>query len=188
VGGLSPAWVPETFRSQRSLAHLRCRKIRVRCSSPRCTAQATSQHFPLGLDGFVSVESIPPYELLVKKFKATAPDPRFVVDRERALKRHPKGLTVLAADQCPMVSKWVEEISQAARALGLKPKVVRIRSAKASRELPTPYGMFSIIYDGRLIVERPVSATRFTNIMLKRGTRRGMPIGVRSAQGDSRTS
>jgi hypothetical protein len=117
--------------------------------------------------GFVSVESIPPYELLVKKFKATAPDPRFIVDRERVLKRHTKGLTILAADQCPMVPKWVEDISHAARALGLEPKVVRVTSAKASRELPTPYGMFSIVYDGKLIVERPVSATRFRNIMSK---------------------
>ena len=117
--------------------------------------------------GFVSVESIPPYELLVKKFKKAAPDPRFIVDRERVLKRHTKGLTILAADQCPMVTKWVEDISQAARALGLKPKVVRVRSAKASRELPTPYGMFSIIYDGRLIVERPVGGTRFKSIMSK---------------------
>jgi hypothetical protein len=134
------------------------------------------------------VDSCPPYELLVKKFEATVPDPRFIVDRERLLRRYSKGLTILAADQCPMVTKCVEDISQAARALGLKPKVVRIRSAKASRELPTPYGMFSIIYDGRLIVERPVSGTRFTNIMLKRGTQRGMPTGVRPAQGDSRTS
>ena len=117
--------------------------------------------------GFVSVESNPPYELLVKKLKATAPDPRFTVDKERVLKSHTKGLTILAADQCPMVPKWVEEISQAARALGLKPKVVRIRSAKASRELPTPYGMFSIVYDGKLIAERPISARRFTNIMSK---------------------
>ena len=113
------------------------------------------------------MESNPPYELLVKKFKATAPDPRFIVDRERVLKRHTKGLTILAADQCPYVSKSAERIAQAARALGLKPKVVRISSAKASRELPTPYGVFSIIYDGRLIAERPVSATRFTNIMSK---------------------
>jgi hypothetical protein len=117
--------------------------------------------------GFVSVESSPPYELLVKKFKKAAPDPRFIVERERVLKRYKKGLTILAADQCPMVPKCVEDISQAARALGLKPKVVRIRSAKASRELPTPYGMFSIVYDGRLIVERPVSGTRFKNIMSK---------------------
>ena len=69
--------------------------------------------------------------------------------------------------------------------LGLKPKVVRITSAKASRELPTPYGVFSIIHDGRLIAERPISGTRFTNIMTNRGTKRGMPIGVRSARGDS---
>ena len=114
---------------------------------------------------FVAVNRDPPYELLVKKFEATAPDPRFMVDRERALKRHRKGLTILAADQCPYVAKSAERISQAARALGLEPKVIRIGSAKASRELPTPYGVFSIIYDGRVIAERPVSATRFRSIM-----------------------
>jgi N-acetylglutamate synthase-like GNAT family acetyltransferase len=135
--------------------------------------------------GFVRVDSAPPYELLVKKLKQTAPDPRFIVQRERALKRYKKGLAILAADQCPYVPKSVERIVQAARALGLKPRVVRIRSAQASRELPTPYGVFSIIHDGRLMVERPISATRFTNIMLKRGTQRGMPMGLRSAHGGS---
>jgi GNAT superfamily N-acetyltransferase len=117
--------------------------------------------------GFVSVDSSPPYQLLVKKLKRAAPDPRFLVQRERLLKRHKKGLTILAADQCPMVPKCVADIAEMSRALGLKPKVVRIRSAKASRELPTPYGVFSIIYDGRLIVERPVGAARFRNIMSK---------------------
>jgi len=121
--------------------------------------------------GFVSVESIPPYELLVKKFKKGAPDPRFVVDRERVLKRYKKGLTILAADQCPMVAKCVKDIAEASRALGLKTKVVRVRSAKASRELPTPYGVFSVVCDGKLIAERPISGRRFTNIMwdLNRG-------------------
>ncbi len=115
--------------------------------------------------GFVSVQSIPPYELLVKKFKKAAPDPRFIVDRERVLKRYKKGLTILAADQCPMVAKCVKDIAEASEALGLKTKVVRVRSAKQSRELPTPYGVFSIVYDGKLIAERPVSGTRFRNIM-----------------------
>ncbi len=121
--------------------------------------------------GFVAVESIPPYELLVKKFKKAAPDPRFVVERERVLKRYKKGLTILAADQCPMVPKCVKDIAEASEALGLKTKVVRVRSARESRELPTPYGVFSVIYDGTLIAERPISGRRFTNIMwdLKRG-------------------
>jgi GNAT superfamily N-acetyltransferase len=121
--------------------------------------------------GFVSVENRPPYELLVKKFKKGAPDPRFIVERERVLKRYQKGLTILAADQCPMVAKCVKDIAEASGALGLKTKVVRVRSAKQSRELPTPYGVFSIVYDGKLIAERPISARRFTNIMwdLNRG-------------------
>ncbi len=117
--------------------------------------------------GFVSVESSPPYELLVKKFHKAAPDPHFIVDRKRALKRYKKGLTILAADQCPMVPKCVEDIAEAAGALGLKTKVVRVRSAKQSRELPTPYGVFSIVYDGKLIAERPISGTRFRLIMSK---------------------
>ena len=117
--------------------------------------------------GFVSVESCPPYELLVKKFKKSAPDPRFIVPNERVLKRYKKGIAILAADQCPAVPKWVREIAEASRALGLKPKVVPIKSAEESRALPTPYGMFSIIYQGKLIAERPISARRFTNIMSK---------------------
>jgi predicted GNAT family acetyltransferase len=115
--------------------------------------------------GFVSVECSPPYELLVKKLKRAALDPRFTVDRERLLKKYKKGLTILVADQCPMVPKWVPEIAEMSRALGLEPKVVRVSSAKASRELPTPYGMFSIIYNGKLIAGRPVSASGFISIM-----------------------
>ncbi len=117
--------------------------------------------------GLVSVERSPPYELLVKKLKRAAPDPRFIVKKERLLKRHKKGLTILAADQCPMVPKCVADIAKMSRVLGLEPKVVRVRSAKASREFPTPYGMFSILYDGKLIADRPVSATRFWYIMRK---------------------
>ena len=154
-------------------------------------AVTSSDSFMAGRDlfikaAFVSADSIPPYELLVKKFKKTAPDPRFIVDRERLLKRYKNGLTILAADQCTLVIKSVERIAEASRTLGLDPRVVRISNAKASRELPTPYGVFCIIHDGRLIAERPISATRFTNIMINRGTKRGMPIDVRSAQGDSR--
>jgi L-amino acid N-acyltransferase YncA len=125
--------------------------------------------------GFVLVDrtvgsseaSAAPYELLVKKFKKAAPDPRFIVERERLLKRYRKGLTILAADQCTCAIKSVERIAEAARTLGLEPKVVRVGSAKASRDLPTPYGVFSIIYDGKLISHRPISATRFKSIMSK---------------------
>ena len=66
-----------------------------------------------------------------------------------------------------MVPKCVKDITEISRGLGLEPKVVHVKSAKASRELPTPYGMFSILYDGKLIADRPVSGTRFRFIMRK---------------------
>jgi hypothetical protein len=66
-----------------------------------------------------------------------------------------------------MIPKCVKDIAEAATALGLKPKVVRVTSAEQSSELPTPYGMFSIVFDGKLIAGRPISGRRFTNIMRK---------------------
>jgi hypothetical protein len=73
-----------------------------------------------------------------------------------------------------MVPKWVQEIADASRALMLKPKVIRVRTAEESGEHPTPCGIYSIVYDGKLIAERPISARRFTGIMSK-------PAGIRSA-------
>jgi N-acetylglutamate synthase-like GNAT family acetyltransferase len=145
----------------------------------------SSDSFMAGRDlfikaGFVSVDRVPPYELLVKKLQTTAPNPRFIVERERLIKRYRKGLTILAADQCPMIPKCVQDIAAASRTLGLEPKVVQVGSAKASRELPTPYGVFSILYDGKLIAGRPISATRFMNIMRTNVEQRaGMNAGER---------
>ncbi len=131
--------------------------------------------------GFVSVDrtigsseaAAAAYELLVKKLKKTAPDPRFIVERERLLKRYRKGLTILAADQCPYVAKSTERTAEASRTLGLEPKVIPVGRAKAFRELPTPYGVFSIIYDGKIIAHRPISATRFTSIMRRNAEQTG---------------
>lgn len=125
------------------------------------------------MNGFVSVDrvigrseaSVGSYELLVKKLQRTAPDPRFIVEPERLLKRYKKGLTILAADQCPYVAKSAERIAEAAGTLGLVPNVVRVETAKASREPPTPYGMFCIIHDGKLIAHRPISARRFLSVI-----------------------
>ncbi len=141
----------------------KCRGIAVVTSSDAFMAK--SELFKKA--GFVVVDRIPPYELLVKKLEKTAPDPRFTVEKERQCKRYRKGLTVLAADQCPYITQSVERIAAAAKSLGLEPKMVRVGSAQASRELPTPYGVFSILYEGKLIAGRPISATRFLSIMRK---------------------
>ena len=152
--------------------------IDARKSKCRGVAVVTSSDsFMAGSDfflkaGFVPVDRSPPYTLLVLKLKRAAPNPRFAVQRERLLKRYKQGLTILAADQCPMVPKCVADIAEVSRSLGLEPKVVRVRSAKASRGLPTPYGSLSVVYDGKLVADRPVSGTRFMSIMRRHSARR----------------
>lgn len=66
-----------------------------------------------------------------------------------------------------MNPECVKDIVAVVRTFGFEPKVVPVRSAKASRKLRTPYGVFSIIYDGKLITDRPVGGTRFASIMSK---------------------
>lgn len=134
--------------------------------------------------GFVSIDTSPPYELLVKKLRPAAPNPRFIVQKDRLLKGYRKGLTILAADQCPYIAKCVGDIAEMSRTLGLKAKIVQVTSPEASRELPTPYGMFSILYDGKLIAGRPVSATRFWFLMRHRKTNQssGRLIGTAHRQ------
>ena len=80
--------------------------------------------------GFVAADRFPPYELLVKKLKKDAPDPRFIVAREPLLSKYRQGLTILAADQCPMIPKCVQDIVAVARTFGLEPKVVPVWSAR----------------------------------------------------------
>jgi hypothetical protein len=115
--------------------------------------------------GFVPVDRITPYELLVKKFGKNAANPRFLVEKGRLVERYGRGLTILAADQCPYVVKSVERIAAACKKLGIEPNVVRVESAEASRMLPTPYGVFCILHDGSVIAKRPISGTRFLSIM-----------------------
>lgn len=113
-------------------------------------------------NGFAPVERRPPYELLVKKLRRNAPDPVFRRGERKVPRR---GLVVYAADQCPMVPKWTREILEAARDAGYRPRLIPIDRAEASRDLPTPYGMFSIFLDGKLIADRPMSAGRFKGIL-----------------------
>ncbi len=149
-----------------------CLKDAKQCNCRGVAVVTSSDSFMAGSDlfikaGFVTVDSSPPYELLVKKLKRTAPNPRFVIDWESLLRKYKRGLTILAADQCPMIPKCVSDIVEVARTFGLEPKVVPVSSAEASRKLPTPYGVFCVIYNGTVIVDRPVGGTRFASIISK---------------------
>lgn len=117
--------------------------------------------------GFEVVETAPPdYELLAVKFREDTTPPRFRRIPENTPKKYSRGLTIISSDQCPHAVKFAREIAECALAeYGLKPRMVRMRSLRDARSAPTPFVVFSIYYNGRLLADHQVSRTRFRNIM-----------------------
>ncbi len=49
----------------------------------------------------------------------------------------------------------------------LKPQMVELRTYRDAQNAPTPYAAFAVIYNGQLLADHQISATRFRNIMNK---------------------
>ena len=122
-------------------------------------------------NGFQAVDAAPPdYELLVRKFNKRAPDPAFRGDWERKVRQYGEGLTLVRAKQCPYIAKFVTEIAETAeKQYHTKLHVIDLQSARDAQNAPTPYAAFSLIYEGKLLADHPISRTRFRNIMNKLG-------------------
>jgi len=117
--------------------------------------------------GFECVDTAPPsFELLAKQLRK-GPSPRFRSGWDRTLRKYGSGLTIIKSDQCPCIAKSTDGILQACQALRIRPKVVELKSGSQARNVPSAYGVFNIIHDGKVVADHPISATRFRNIMRK---------------------
>ena len=43
--------------------------------------------------------------------------------------------------------------------------MVELRTGSEARNAPSAYGIFNVIYEGEVVADHPISATRFLNIM-----------------------
>jgi len=107
--------------------------------------------------GFESVAQHPPFELMVKRFDKAAP-PSFSGDFGKRLKAFGKGLTIIRSDQCPYIEATVKVAFEAGKELGIKTQAVELKSAEDVRQLsPSPYGVFHLVYDGKLLSYHPIA-------------------------------
>jgi len=78
------------------------------------------------------------------------------------------GLTILWSDQCPYIAKSISEIRETIKKrYGIKANIVEIKDHEQAQEAPSPYAIFSLMYDGELLAFHPISNKRFMNIMDK---------------------
>jgi len=120
-------------------------------------------------NGFVVVDTAPPdYRLLAWKLNPSAVNPAFKGGWDRKLKRYSRGLTIIRSNQCPHIAKFASEIAETAEEeYGLKPRVVDLRTYREAQNAPTPYAVFAVIHNGRVLADHQISRTRFRNIMKK---------------------
>jgi len=101
--------------------------------------------------GFESVAQEPPFDLMVKRFGKAEP-PSFTGNWEEKASRFGAGLTVIRSPQCPYIPDATDTVLEAARDLGITSQVVELKSSQEIREkASSPYGIFSIVYNGRLL-------------------------------------
>lgn len=116
-------------------------------------------------NGFKVVGSRPPkYQLLVNQIRdGKLPD----FSSDHSLSKYNQGLYIIYTDQCPFTQKSVDSIAKVAKEYKLDLKVIRLNSPKEAQEAPSIYGVYNLIYNGKLIAEHYISEKRFKNILEK---------------------
>lgn len=116
-------------------------------------------------NGFVQVDKKGRFELMVKKFDPLAPDPK-MHDWTKQQAQY-TGWNLVYADQCPWHEKSVLALQKAAREYGVELKIKKILSAQEAQQAPSGFGVFSLLYNGKLLEDHYLSETRFRNILAK---------------------
>jgi GNAT superfamily N-acetyltransferase len=103
-------------------------------------------------------------QLYVKKM-AEGPNPEFN-EPEKPLEAY-KGLTICYSKQCPWVARFIEEARPVFAGYSLNPTIIELKSPAEAQVAPSAYGVFSLIYEGKILADRYISTTRFKNILKK---------------------
>jgi hypothetical protein len=114
-------------------------------------------------NGFELIGAADRFELVARRVREGGETPRFR-DIGRNRDRY-EGLHLVYADQCPLLTKSVEDLRDEAEAQGLELQVTVLRTPEEAQEAPSYYGVFNLLWDGRLLSDHYVSRARFRNIL-----------------------
>lgn len=115
-------------------------------------------------NGFELVAKDERFELLVKQLRS-APPPKFRNWRKQLV--HFKGLNIIYSNQCPWVARSIAEIGELIKEKGINLKITELKTAKEAQNAPSIYATFTLINDGKVLVDHYVSTTRLVNILKK---------------------
>ncbi|MCB0805841.1 MAG: GNAT family N-acetyltransferase [Bacteroidales bacterium] len=115
-------------------------------------------------NGFAEIHKKERFVLMARK-SGQFTDPCFV-DWEKNLPNY-QGLNLVYANQCPLFIKSVDEMKRTAFEQGHELKVKVLESSEEIRNSASGYGVYSLVYNGKLLADHYISNTRFKNILNK---------------------
>jgi hypothetical protein len=116
-------------------------------------------------NGFSIADSAPPlHDLMVRQLKEGV-SPCFN-DWQSVLKKY-QGLHIVYSRQCPWVARFVNEIGKTLLKEGVELTITELRTPEQAQNAPSPYAVFNLIHNGKLLAGHYISETRFRNILKK---------------------
>lgn len=115
--------------------------------------------------GFKIVDEAPPHFQLVVKQVTESQTPKFPTDWETRAEQYGEGITILKSDQCPYIENSVDVIVETANELGIQATVIELNSSQEAQNAPSAYGVFSVIYNGKLLTYHPVTKRDFLKLL-----------------------
>jgi hypothetical protein len=115
-------------------------------------------------NGFSLTASKGRFDLLTMKFNGNN-EPEFIDWEAKAKNFH--GLNLIYTNQCPLFIKSIDEMTASAKEFGLPLKITEIKTAREAQNAPSGFGVYSMVYNGKLVADHYISNTRFRNILNK---------------------
>lgn len=113
-------------------------------------------------NGFEQIDQRDRFQLVIHRLKKGAA-PRFRDIRTMGPKV--SGLHLLHCAQCPINDKSATDLSKLAARHGLQMKVTVLRTAQEAQSAPSYYGVYNLMWNGRLLSDHYVSRGRFKNLL-----------------------
>lgn len=116
-------------------------------------------------NGFQQIEKKGRFELLSKKWNDSVEYPK-LIDWTANQEKY-SGWNLVYSDQCPWHEKSAFDLLNTAMDFGIDLKLKKIETVKEAKNAPSGFGTYSLLYNGKLIEDHYLSATRFRNILKK---------------------
>ena len=118
-------------------------------------------------NSFQRVASKGRFELMALKFDPDEVVPE-LIDWEKQLSKY-KGWHLFYSNQCPWHKKGIQVLEKVAREKNMDLTIHCITSAAKAKKVPSGFGTFALVSNGKLIEDHYISERRFRTILEKAG-------------------